>query len=167
MDAEARRRRARLCPGGAQVSLTVGQAREEILSLFKAAWDAGDESDGVLVLYDNDSRDPPAAQATDLAATPFARVSVRHSDGGQSSLADESGIRRFARSGTIFVQVFTGRGIGLALSDALVATAIGAFEGERTAGGVWFRNVRAQEIGPDGAWHQVNVLAEFEYDELR
>ena len=65
------------------------------------------------------------------------------------------------------VQVFTPRGEGSARSDIIASTIQGAFEGVSTNGGAWFRNARVEEVGASGTWHQVNVLVDFEYEEIK
>jgi hypothetical protein len=66
------------------------------------------------------------------------------------------------------VQIFTFYGKGGSLSDDLATIAKNAFEGVTTSPGrVIFRDVRSQEIGQEGQWFQTNVLADFEYDEIR
>jgi hypothetical protein len=67
----------------------------------------------------------------------------------------------------VTVQVFVPNGQGVTLADRLCKIAAEAFEGRHTPGGVWFRNVRMREVGPDGPWVQHNVVAEFTYDELK
>lgn len=146
---------------------TFDSARDEILGLFKTQWDAETpavnggnvprvEWPGV------DSGSPPPAGAA------WARIVVRHATSRQTTFG-ETGNRRFTRPGLVTVQVFapTADGIGLSLAEKLAIIARDAFEGRGTASGIWFRNVRITEIGPDGTWYQMNVLAEFQYDELR
>ena len=56
----------------------------------------------------------------------------------------------------------------MTLSDQLATIVKDAFEGVATSPGrVLFRNVRYNEVGQDGQWFQQNVLADFEYDEVR
>lgn len=149
------------------MTATVFQARDEILSLFKAAWDAGAESAGVLVLYADSKADIPTGMDADNNPLPWARVTVQHIGSLQGSLAGSHGTRRWTRNGIVTVQIFTAFGTGLSLSDKLAMIALGAFEGKETASHVWFRNVRPEEIGQDGVWFQTNVIAEFTYDEVR
>jgi hypothetical protein len=40
------------------------------------------------------------------------------------------------------------------------------FQGKSTPGGVWFRDVRLLETDAEGHWSQVNVVADFTYDEF-
>lgn len=139
------------------MSLDYAAARDEMLTLFSTAW----QTTGHPVLFEDAPTDQRPADGS-----PWARVSIRHAGGEQATLAGETGMRRWRRTGTLFVQVFTPRGNGFALADSLGKVAAHAFQGKRTPGGVWFRDVSMREIGPDGPWMQVNVTAAFEYDEV-
>ncbi len=63
--------------------------------------------------------------------------------------------------------MFATAGEGLELAYSLAETVVSAFEGTTTERGVEFRNTRLNEIGPDGDWFQINVLADFTYDEVK
>ena len=141
-------------------SATFNEANNEILAAFKAAWD----TTGFVVAYENvKSQDtvPPSGSA------PWARVTLRHTFGDQASLASVGGVRRWRRDGLVTVQIFIPLGEGLSEGYSLAKTVVDAFEGTATASSVWFRNVRVNEVGSDGEWYQVNVLADFTYDEVK
>lgn len=142
------------------MSLTIEQARDAILSRFKTVWDADAESAGLPIVWSDAKGDPPETGH-------WARVTVRHVTAGQATLSGETGNRRFRREGIVTAQVFTQFGTGAAKSDRLAKVVMGAFEGYAAPGGVWFRNVRLVEVGQSGNFYQVNVLADFEYDEVR
>ena len=140
------------------MSATFAQARDDILAVLKAAWDpTGHPMAWPSVAFTG----PP------LPPSPWARASIAHNAGRQATLAGADGTRRWRRQGILTVQIFTGVGSGLAVSDSLSKIVVDAFEGATTPRQIWFRNVRLIEIGPDGDWHQVNVLVEFEYDEVK
>ena len=40
-------------------------------------------------------------------------------------------------------------------------------EGKKTANQVWMKSSEPSVIGPDGIWFQVNVITNFEYDEVK
>lgn len=142
---------------------TIQEARDEILGHFQVAWDA--QASPPLLLYDDKKRDlPPDA--------PYARITVQHNVFAQRTLGGipslGGGGRRFTRSGIVTVQIFTPFGDGLTTADPLIDLVLDAFEGEDTGSDrIEFRNVRANEVGQDGLWHQTNVLAEFEYDRVK
>lgn len=142
---------------GEAMTVTFVEARNEMLTVFKDAWD----TTGFDAYYEGIHED-----LTDQTE-PWARVVLRHFGGRQASLAEFSGVARWERTGQIFVQVFTPMGEGLTRNLTLCKTVVDAYEGTRTAGGVWFRNIRPTEIGPDGQWFQTNVTIDFEYDEIK
>lgn len=143
-------------------SLTLSQARDEILAVFKATWD----TTGLLALYDDI---PGVIPST---TTSWARVTLRFTGGNQASLARINGQSRWQRFGTIIIQIFTPIGGGVRDADTLAELVVKAFEGITTPGDVWFRNVGVQfgEIAyrdsRDGDWLGTNVSAQFQFDEI-
>lgn len=97
---------------------------------------------------------------------PYFTFIIRHAAGGRPTLGGK-GHRSFLRIGTLIASVFIPVGKGLSESYALVKTVVDAYEGETSPNGVWFREVRMQEIGRDGEFYRTNVLAEFEYHEIK
>lgn len=144
---------------------TLDSARDEILGLFRTKWEADTPAlnggSAVLVEWQGvDSKSPPKADE------PYARIAVRHTSAGQSTLGPAGG-RRFTHSGLVTVQVFApfSAGGGLSLAEQLAMVARDAFRGVGTDSGIWFRNTRISEVGPSGAWFQLNVVSEFQYDD--
>lgn len=142
------------------MSLTRREAINEILTLFKTVWEA--TQDASLVKYDNVANDnvPPSTQV------PWARVKVRHTTAGQASLTGALGTQRFERKGILTIQIFQPAGKGLSGATDLPKIVQDAYEGVET-NGVWFRDVVANEIGPNGDFYQTNIVALFEYDEIK
>lgn len=138
------------------MTATIPQAIDDILTLFKTAWDLS----GYPLLYENVGGELPTTQ------TPWARISIRHFRGAQETLGG-TGERKFSRGGLVIVQTFTAVGGGLSEPYNVAKIAADALEGKSTSLNVWFRNVRINEIGVDGDWFQVNVLADFTYDEMK
>lgn len=149
---------------------TTTEARDEILGLFKAAWDANTPAINggsvVEVRWQGvDAGTPPAADE------PFARITIKHGPSGQTTFG-AVGARRFTRFGIVTVQIFdpVSKGGGLVFLDQASNIAKNAFEGVGTASGIWFRDVTIKEIDHSnkyGPWQQFNVLADFQYDEVR
>ena len=135
---------------------TFQQANTEILTVFKTAWD----TTGWVAIYENVAGEIPDSE-------PWARVAVRHVTGQQATLTDRTGLTRYDREGTIAVQIFVPTGEGLTRSYQLSKIVADAYEGQATPSNVWFRDVRINEIGPDGSWFQTNVLIDFMYDEQK
>lgn len=135
--------------------MTPLQARNEILAIFKAAWD----TTGYTALYPDVGGIPP-----DNA--PWARVTLRHVTGEQASLASAASIKKWTQEGILTVQVFAPQGDGMTKVYQLSNTVLNAYR-DATDGSVWYRNHRIKEAGGSGAFEQVNVTVEFSYDETR
>lgn len=138
------------------MSLTQLQAIDAIGTLIKTAWDPT----GYKMLWQN------VADSIPSSVSPWARTTIEHVISSQASLTNASSTTRWQREGLITVQVFVPAGKGPVDWAPLVKILMDAFEGKTTSG-IWFRNVRFNEIGPDGDFYQVNVFAEFQYDEIK
>lgn len=128
---------------------------------FVAAWDGNVTSQPIPVFYQDAKQDRPT---NDLQ--PFVRVQVQHAAGRQASLAGVDGQKLRINNGIFTVQLFTVLGEGLSKADVLAKIIQDAFEGQ-AVNGIWFRNVRVNEIGVDGDRYQTNILVDFTYDELK
>ena len=143
-------------------------AVDEILGLFREHWNAETPAlnggDAVRVEWPGvDSGDAPKPTEA------YARVRVRHTTSRQATFGPTGG-RRFTRPGFVAVQVFApiAGGAGLTFAESLSIIARNAFEGRGTDSGIWFRRSVIEDIGQtEGTWHQMNVVVEFEYDEMR
>jgi hypothetical protein len=138
------------------MSLTYSQAVDAVLTTFRAAW--------LPTTYDAFYDDTAQDRGTD--EDPWARATVIHADGFQATLRNGAGQATYRRIGVLTVQIFVASGSGLQTGYDLVKIVSDAFEGQ-SVGGLWFRDVRVREIGRDGAFRQTNVIAEFEYDEVK
>lgn len=142
------------------MSATFAEARDAMAKLFTDAWKLANPT--FPIIYD-DLGEPQIPKTE----KPWARLTIRHNRGEQETLANPLGQRLFSRDGLVTVQIFTPRGEGLTRAYILAKVAADAFEGQATPNGVWFRSVRLREVGPDGNWYQVNVIADFEYNEAK
>ena len=142
---------------------TIAQAKDDIAAQFYDAWQLSAPSKDIIVFFDKKDIDVDDKDAE----TSWARVSIKHFDEGFSrqSLVDSTGIKNYQRDGFIVVGIFTPIGDGVDLDSALTSIVVNAFEGARTPNGVWFRNVRFNEVGISRAWFQTNVKANFNYCE--
>ena len=131
--------------------MTRDEARDVIMGHVAAAL-----PNDVAALWPDTPQDVPAGSK-------WIRPVLRHATGGQSSLSNAIGSRIFSHAGTLMIQIFTPVGDGMGESDSLVQTFLNYFETVRSSQ-VWYRNIRAMEIGKDGPAEQVNFLAEFSYD---
>ncbi len=142
--------------------LTRTAARDQIAALVKTVADGLSDFVGI---WDDTRTDIPDAQASPLPS--WARIIIRHGPGAQRGLADISSVRRYTQNGILTIQLFTPSGDGLTLADTISEAFLTGVSGVSTPGGVWFKNQRSVEVGNDGPWFQTNVIAEFEYDQIR
>lgn len=152
------------------MATTLQVAVDEIYGRLKTVWDAqtpaivGTVLPALLLYEDTEWNGRP----DDPTADPWARVSIRHASGQQATLADSTSKRLFRNYGAVTVQCFApmrdNRGAPVARQLAEVVKA--AFEGARTTN-VWFQSVWFNEIGREGLFFQLNVVANFEWDEAR
>lgn len=125
-----------------------------ILDIFKTAWEPR------AAFYEDVPGSAPTSEQT------WARASVKHSDGNQTSMGSATGTRKFTDQGTVFVQVFSPVGDGSTASREAAKDVLNAFRDARDPS-VWFRNAKLNEVGSDGAFYQTNVSATFSYDTVR
>lgn len=132
------------------------QATDEILTILKDAWD-----ETGYPMYHEDLQ-----TVRETSNSPWATSVIRHASSRQATLGG-IGQRSFLRVGVLIVSVFIQRGNGLSEAYQLAKLVAEAFEGKSSPNGVWFRNVRVNEIGPDGTFFQTNILIDFEYHETK
>ena len=116
------------------------------------------DAQSLYAIYDDTEKQPP----TD-GTTPWVRVSVRHRAGRRASLGRADGKGKHTQAGFIFVEIYTPRENGLENSDTYSA----AFAEQLRRfpdGDIWIADVAEIEVGEDGNWYRVDVIAEFEYD---
>lgn len=154
------------------MSTTTPNARDEMLTMFRDAWNASaaaaaGTAQPPRVMWDAAEEERGDGPRSDEC---WAGVSIAHNPpaGGQRTLG-ETGNRRFARAGILTVQVFSPMSVNnsITVAEDLAVIARDAYEGRSSPSGVWFRNVGIQEVGPMDPWFQLNVTAEFSYDEIK
>lgn len=132
------------------------QAKDAIMNVFKTVWDSYPGSP-VAVYPDIPGAPPPVDNL-------WARATVQHSTGAQSSLASDIGTRRFTAKGFVWVQVFAPAGDGSTRALTAAQAIVDAYRVARLA--VLFRDVGLIDMGGDGAFSRVDVKANFEYDDI-
>lgn len=137
-------------------ALTIIEATKEICDKFVQVWP-------YTCHYPNMDFKVPAKSEI------WARWQIQYNWGGQGSLANVEGNRRWMREGTVIIQVFTPLNIGQETRYNAVETIVNAYEGKRTPSDVWFRNVRFNEVigGTEvSGWQQTNVYIDFLFDQI-
>ncbi len=137
-------------------NLSFEQAVDDMQAMVLAAWNPT----GHKVFWEAVEDDREVDDTAWLVST------IHHVTGRQETLGGV-GNRTFQRTGIIFLQIFTRVGNGLHESYQLAKVMADGFEGKSSPNGVWFRNVRINEAGKDGAFTQTNVTVEFQYNEVK
>lgn len=154
------------------MATTFQVAVDEIYGTLKTQWDAdtpaivgGSPATPAELLYEDTEW---KGRPDDPTTLPWARVMVRHSVGEQATLANQSSRRLFRNYGVVMVQCFASMrdNRGALVARQLAEVAKEAFEGKRTSN-VWFQSVRFNEVGREGLFYQINVVANFEWDQER
>jgi len=135
--------------------MTLQEARDAMLGVFKTYWD----TTGFTALYPDV---PGAVPTTDVV---WARATIKHALRRQSSLTGGLGQIKYENQGILIIQVFAPIGEGSKRAYQYGMNVVHAYEDARLD--VWFRNVHLNEVGNSGAFEQVNVVADFNYDEVR
>ena len=144
------------------MSCSFNEARDHMLKVFKDAWDPT----GFPAIYPKKANEPDTGGDTP-SANVWARATIRHADGFQASLTGPlEELKRHRRIGVVTIQVFGKVGDGSTAAYDAAQIVANAFEKSRDIP-VWFRRVRINEIGTRGAFDQINVLANFTYDDVR
>ena len=138
---------------------TYREAKNDILELFKDAWDPT----GYVAQYTNvaEEKAPPDVDE------PWARATVGFTNGDARSIGGISGKARYENTGTLTIQIFTPVGDGGVRAYDLGQQLVDAYRGASTENGVTFTSVGMREAGVDGSWFQVNVTATFTYDRVQ
>lgn len=154
------------------MALSYNEAVDTILSTLKTKWDSdtpalngGQAPHLVYQFIESDLKPHPRD-----SGKAWARVTVRHNEGGKASLSNSDGQARYRRIGLAWVQVFVPAksGSSWTLASSLAGVAAAAYEGKRgIAGPVVFTKVTLEDKPKEGAWVRVDVKARFYWDEIR
>lgn len=147
------------------MSLTITQARDEMLTLLKTAIAASSYADITIHWQDILHPDASTAPGTSRNPDPFLRVEILHLGGGQVSLSQPRAL--YSRRGLIRVEIRAPQGVGMSTLDEIAQIVLDAYEGQSSPGGVWFRNAQVREMGADGIWTRSDVLIDFTYNERK
>jgi len=145
------------------------QAIDEMFARFKIDWDSGSAA---IAGYIPEVRWQGKTEGTSPPKDKFwARVSYNGVFEEQSTLSNcvgEPGKKHYEAGGFLYVQLFSPKSLPTAAYKGrqLAVLARNAFRGKVTAGGVWFRRVRIEDMPEEESFLVKRVVAEPEYDEL-
>jgi hypothetical protein len=148
---------------------TYPSAIDQINEQFMTAWQAGAiDIVGYVpeIRWDgNEKATPPDGQKF------WVLHSVQNVKEMQASLSDNTGLpgqKRYTSLGLVIIQFFMPKNVANAksLGRTLAMIAKNAYRGKNTANGIWFKNVRINDLPTFEDWYRLNVIAEYSYDEL-
>ena len=137
--------------------MTEAQAIETLWQTWKAGWAI--KHPEIDSFFENEGA---------AAETTYARISVRHTTGAQTSIGPP-GSRRFERRGNLMVQLFAPTDQGRGYISGLADDVRSIFEGGSFGSGDPVRcyGGRTQEVPTDGNWYMVVVVIPISYFERR
>lgn len=127
---------------------TITQARETVYQILAAEW-----SETPFYL---DNEGVPDTPDLDDPGPEWIRVVVRNLTSAQETLG-RRGNRRFLRPASIAVQIFVEGDTGTDRMGVLVESVKDIFEARRLGPDLITNAITTTEVGPDGAFFQVNV----------
>ena len=136
---------------------TINEARKAIYQRFKDNW-TGTTPFSSTVTFANEAYDPPPDQ-------PNIRLTVNNLASGQETLGKPTN-RRFNREGLTIIEIRVPVNTGLTIADSLADEARTIFEATGFEG-INFFSADTAEIGPNGQFYRVDVIARFEYYERK
>lgn len=151
------------------MTLTYDEAIDEIYGLLYAAWQSSTASiAGYVPAIRWAGKEEPEKPDGSLF---WARCSASNVVEPQTSLSncvEQPGNSRYTPVGVVIVQLFCPKSDATAMEKGrlLAQVARNAFRGKTTPGKVWFRNARIHEIEPEDLFYRLNIIAEYEYDEI-
>jgi hypothetical protein len=132
--------------------MNIADARDLIAGHATAAVEAG-----VPITY----TDVPPPDITGTVA--WCRITVKILDGKQEGFGD--GVRKFCNIGILCIEFFAPHGDGGARRDVLAQIAKTYLENVRSSP-IWYRNIRATDVGQDGGFDKINIYADFEFTDI-
>lgn len=140
------------------MTATIAQARDDANALAKEAIEVLG-IDGPIIVWD----DKPAPSNAETADTWF-RVKVRMLPTSAGGMGD--GVRRYERSGLLWIMMHTLSQQGGETRDTYLESLLTSVEGSSTPRGLWFRDVKPVDGGRVGPHDQNSVMGTFLYDSI-
>lgn len=145
---------------------TYTEAVDQILATVNTAWQSSTTAVVGYVpdIYWQGVEEPKKPDLTKY----WARVSQVGFNDEQSTLRNGDSEQRYTTNGNVYVQIFAPKkdSLGMTNGRELATIARNSFRGTTTDGCVWFKNARIVELDPEESFYRLNVIAEYEYDEI-
>lgn len=144
-------------------------AVKEMEALFNTAWQANSGTAfGYVPEIEWEGKESASKVDRSKVWARFSTQNVFEEQATLSACVDEPFVRRYEGSGLIFVQLFLPKTVANALikGRTLAKVARNAYRGKKSDGGITFHNVRINNLPPEELFYRINVVAEYDYDEL-
>lgn len=145
-------------------------AVKEMEALFNAAWQANSAAVfGYIPDIEWYGKESPSKVDRSKVWARFSTDNVFEEQATLSTCVDIPFQRRYNASGLIFIQLFLPKTVANAVKNGrkLAKVAQRAFRGKKSTSGVVFYNVRINDkLEPEELFYRINVVAEYDYDEL-
>lgn len=145
-------------------------AVKEMEALFNTAWQANSGAVlGYVPAIEWHGKENDGKVDRSKAWVRFSTQNVFDEQATLSACVDKPFVRRYNGSGLIFIQLFLPKTVANALIQGrkLAKVARNAYRGKKSNGGITFHNVRINDgLAPEELFYRINVVAEYDYDEL-
>lgn len=146
-------------------------ARKEMFALVKTCWDAG--TPAIVGSIPEIRYEGLEESALPGASKFWMRASTTDVSTRQKGFRNPDGAGRsepvYEVYGFITLQIFAPMKGPQVWSKGELLSEVGQrmFMASETGGGVWFRNPRIQKLSNDGTWYRWNVLADYQFSQLK
>lgn len=137
-------------------------ARTETMTLLNDKWVASVAAAVPITWPNVKKKKSGSQQGTTNDAPAWARFTMQYASGEGRSIG--AGLWRLR--GIIRFEIYVPQGENDRLALQYAKIAANAFRKKTTASGVSFFNVRPEQQGNDSLWYRVDVLSEFQHDEV-
>lgn len=150
--------------------MTYTEAIDAIFGAFRERWVDGDATAiaGYLPAVQYMGNTQKAGQDWSKHFAVITQQTVKEEQSTISCCVGENGKRRYTTYGLVFVQLFAPKGpAGQDQCRKLAIIAKSAYRGQTAGdGAIVFRNVRINELEPEENCYRINVVSEYEYDDI-
>lgn len=133
------------------------EAKDEMLTTLMDAW----APTGWPVVFEDIEGSIPTGNE------PWLKVTIRHIDGGTTSLTGAHGVRRYEAVGFLMAQVYVPSGRGFVTAYELADVLLSAFTKIDTEKCVGYSQQRIMEVGTNSSFAQANFITDFKYESAR
>jgi len=151
------------------MTATYVEAVDDIFGLFNSAWDsnAGSIVGSVPTVYWQ-GNEPAQTPGKDSFHVHVGTQTVIEQQTTFKTGVAPSENKRYTANGLVVIQLYCPMSVSDSMDKGrqLAVLARNAFRGKESANNVWFRNVRINELPAEDDYYRLNIIADFEYDDL-